>query len=138
MGNLRELLTVTVSDDYLTAQLMYNKEHIGELMKRTFTKQEVRNFLQQEKVTFGLIEENIQQFVQQFSVYIFPIEVAKGYVKTDGKDGYMQYSINTNNTIDHSDIKNFRNVIPLLIVYRKTQISTLILIIQIVRNFVMS
>src|SRR5690625_5666155 len=111
MGNLRELLTVTVSDDYLTTQLMYNKDNIGELKKRTFTELEIRNFLQQEKVTYGLIEENIQQIVQQLSVDMFPIEVAQGYVKTDGKDGNMQYSIDTNTTVDHSDSKDFRNEI---------------------------
>ena len=126
MGNLRELLTVTVSDDYLTAQLMYNKDNIGELKKRTFTELEIRNFLQQEKVTYGLIEENIQQIVQQLSVDMFPIEVAQGYVKTDGKDGNMQYSIDTNTTVDHSDSKDFRNVMRLPIVQRETQIAILI------------
>src|SRR5690625_4418607 len=110
MGSLHDLLTVTVMDHYLSAKMMYKSNSIEKLTQSTFTEQEVKDFLREEKITFGLVDENIQQFVHHFSLDIFPIEVAKGYDKIDGKDGYIQYAINTNTSIDHSNSKDFRDV----------------------------
>ena len=126
MGSLHDLLTVTVMDHYLSAKMMYKSNSIEKLTQSTFTEQEVKDFLREEKITFGLVDENIQQFVHHFSLDIFPIEVAKGYDKIDGKDGYIQYAINTNTSIDHSNSKDFRDVMRLPIVQREIKIATLI------------
>lgn len=125
MKNLRELLTVTVSESKLSAEIIYNNDTIEELTEKKLTKEMIIEFLQQNQITFGIIEERIEHLINDVSLEAFPITVAKGTDKQDGEDGSVDYKIATSTEIDPSFAGDFRDVMRLPLVEQGEMVATL-------------
>src|SRR5690625_302473 len=124
MTNLNELLTVTFTDNYLYAKVVYKDGN--KLTDISCTKQEVLEFLKGKNVTFGIVNEKIERFVDGISSGSLPLTVAEGYDKQDGKDGRIEYMINTTAEMSRSFTGDFRDVMRLPMVEAGQKIATLI------------
>src|SRR5699024_12222377 len=83
MTNLNELLTVTFTDNYLYAKVVYKDGN--KLTDISCTKQEVLEFLKGKNVTFGIVNEKIERFVDGISSGSLPLTVAEGYDKQEDR-----------------------------------------------------
>lgn len=122
---IHELLTVTLSKRSLNAEVTYKKEYIDELKRKRISKQDIIQFLKANRVTHGLIEEGIEQIVNNIDITNFPIRIAVGYDKEDGKAGSVHYDIATSTEVDLSFSGDFRDVMRLPMVEAGMKIATL-------------
>lgn len=125
MGNLHEFLTIEVTRDKLTAELRYKEDKLNELMKTSFSIEDLKNFIQAEKIVFGLIDQHLKQFVHELSPDIFPLVIAQGMEKKDGKDGKIDYVFHVTKEVEQSQQWNFREVMQLPTVKRGEKIAIL-------------
>lgn len=120
------MLTITISRDSLEAELTYSPTYEKRIHGEMFTKEEIIDFLQDNKITYGLQLDNINKLVKQVDMSVFPILIAKGINKEDGLDGKVDYAITTSTEVDHSFSGDFKDIMRLPIVDKGKQIATLI------------
>lgn len=126
MGNLHELLTVEVTNDRMQAKLVCKENKWNDLKDVSISVSELTAFIKEEKVTFGLLEEQIQQSLHHLKNNNSSITIAQGMNKQNGKDGEIQYIYNSNKGVDRERHWDFRDVMRLPIVKRGEKIATLI------------
>jgi len=126
MGDLLQLLTVEVSNDGMTATLQCNENKMLDLNKCSITYQHLIDFIQENNVVFGILEKQVQHVVHHFTSSTFPITIAEGKKKQDGKNGKIHYVMNTNTEVDRSQQWDFRDVMRLPVVKRGEKIATTI------------
>src|SRR5699024_8570466 len=123
---IKDLLAVTVSNDVLEAELTYNPIHATKIQDKTFTREEIIDFLKDNKIIYGLLIENINKLTKKIDINLFPLFIAKGRNKEDGFDGEIDYAISTSTEVDYSFSGDFKDVMRLPVVDKNMKIATLI------------
>ena len=83
---MEELFDLNVSKDKMTASISFKK---GIEAGPMVTVEEIRRFLNERKIIFGIIQENLMQFAEDQEGRDRKCIVAKGIPPVHGKDGYV-------------------------------------------------
>lgn len=113
MGNsYQDCLEVLFSDDQSSASIIVKPD--VEIPQMTVDG--LKQFLSEQKITYGVIEENMLNLVQNPANYRgVPLKIAEGKSAKNGKDGYIEYVYEQQNTTetpqqDDQQIIDFRNI----------------------------
>jgi|SRR5690625_1712293 len=126
MKKLSELFSVKIANNQLSAKVWYNGKNAEALEQLDITPLEFIKFLHKNKVTYGIIEENVQKILTNKTVDLYPIQIALGKDKQDGKDGDIKYELDLNPSVDRSEGWNFREVMKIPSVKKGEKLATLI------------
>lgn len=125
MENLNRLYTVAVSRDQLTAEIDYVGKDSKELKELNVSREELLQFLEERKITFGIIHENLTKVIEAKSKSHFPIEIAKGIPAEDGRDGKIDYMLDLNPEVDRSEKWDFRDVMKIPTVQKGDKLAVI-------------
>lgn len=125
MKNLNELFTVTVSRDQLTAEVDYIGKDSEELKQLQLTREQFKQFLEERKVTFGIIENNVTKIIEEKKPAIFPLKIAEGVDREDGIDGTIEYMLDLNPEVDRSENWDFRDVMKIPTVQKGDKLAVI-------------
>ncbi|MCC2249256.1 FapA family protein [Virgibacillus sp. AGTR] len=123
MGQLDDIFQVTISKDKMVAQLD-TKEQIEREIS-SISDEEIRQFLRDHRILYGVMEESISQLSSNLSEITFPITVAKGKQVKHGKDGVLQYISDFTTDIVRDRNWNFRDVMRIPTVRKGEKIAEL-------------
>lgn len=126
LKKIKEHFSITVTKDRLVAQLEINEEKLHSLKELELHHDDLLKFVKEHKITYGIDEEALKRVVENFSVDLFPIVIAKGYDKEDGIDGDVKYEYDTTTEVDRSEGWDFRNVMRIPTVKEGEKLATLI------------
>lgn len=123
---LQDLLAITIDRDLLTAYISYDKEVLDKIKEDKWARDDIINLLHANKITFGILEKNVEKLLGDMNESDFPLIIAKGLEKVDGKAGAIEYAIATSTEVDPSFSGDFRDVMRLPVVEKGNKIATLI------------
>ncbi|MBP1949150.1 FapA family protein [Virgibacillus litoralis] len=126
MDQIQDFFTVTTSNDRMNAYIDYtggNDESALELDKKA-----VIQFLQDNKITYGIDEHALDTLLSENNSAIFPLTIATGIFPEDGLDGeiHCEFDFDDNNTSVTSSL-NFRDVMRIPSVKEGERLATLTL-----------
>lgn len=124
MTHLKDFFIIEVSRDRMTATLHITEELEEQKEQLTLSKKMIEEFLSERKIIYGVIEENIEKIVSNFSTSLFPLTIAEGKRPVDGDDGYIDYHIELSPEIDRSEGWDFREVMKIPIVKKGEKLAT--------------
>ena len=127
MEQLQQLFKIQISPDQLQAELWYNEpDKETKEQEIEITEDMLTAFIKNNNVLFGLIPANIKQAAEHIKETEFPIVIAKGIAKTDGKDGVIKYSYDTTTEVDRSGGWDFREVMRIPAVKENEKLAVII------------
>lgn len=124
MKDLHELFDIKIAKDQLRAELYYNEPE--EARSININCAELMEMLKENNIVFGIDEQKIAEITTNFSSHHFPVLIAKGISKEDGKDGKLIYKLDLNTEIDRSDGWDFREVMRIPTVQKGDKLATII------------
>src|SRR5690625_4002766 len=124
LTHLKDFFIIEVSRDRMTATLHITEELEEQKEQLTLSKKMIEEFLSERKIIYGVIEENIEKIVSNFSTSLFPLTIAEGKRPVDGDDGYIDYHIELSPEIDRSEGWDFREVMKIPIVKKGEKLAT--------------
>lgn len=125
MKTLNEIFQVHVTADKLTASLDIRDIDKNELTELKLTKENIVEYLQAQKINFGIRYDSIDQIIETFPNTNFPIVVAEGIEKKDGEDGKIQYHFDASTEVDRTENWDFRDVMRIPTVSEGEKIATI-------------
>lgn len=126
LQHLKEHFFITVTKDRLIAKLELNEEKLHSLKNLKLNYEDVKKFIEEHNIVYGVDVEKLKDIVDNFSVDQFPVVIAEGYDKEDGKDGEIKYEYDTSMEVDRSEGWDFRNVMRIPTVKEGEKLATLI------------
>ncbi|WP_254778609.1 MULTISPECIES: DUF342 domain-containing protein [unclassified Bacillus (in: firmicutes)] len=99
---------MTVSKDRLKAML---DKTTDDLDATSFNMEDLLNMLKKEKIVYGLNIELLEELCRNPRGIEFPITIAEGKPKTDGKDAYLKSELRKLQSNSKPEVLNFRNVL---------------------------
>src|SRR5699024_3357382 len=126
MIDIDNMFKITIKKNQMKAEIWYNEENIAHIEKSVISEAELDRFLQKNNIVYGIIEENKQRLLTEKSPDAFPILIAQGKGKADGKDGKIVYEMDMSTDVDRSDGWDFREVMRIPTVKRGEKLATLI------------
>ncbi|MEC5422668.1 FapA family protein [Virgibacillus sp. C22-A2] len=108
MGFLNEFFYVTVSADRMTAQI-HSKETYNK-MDAEITEESLDQLLSDNKIVYGIHQDNFVAILTDLPVESYPLIIAKGNAAINGKDGKVLYEMDFTAEIDRAKDWNFREV----------------------------
>lgn len=110
MEKLYDLFIVTVSKNKLEAQLDINEEKLHTAKDVNVTYEKLKQLLQNKRIVYGINHAKLTEIAERFSPEMFPVTIARGVDKEDGKDGEINYVYDRNTKVDRSENWDFRDV----------------------------
>ena len=126
MERLKEHFFISVTKDHLIAKLEINEEKLHALKEISIEFDDLKKFIAEHQITYGVDEDKIKEIVENFSLDLFPAVIAKGIEKVDGKDGKIKYEYDMNTKVDRSEGWDFRDVMRIPTVKEGEKLATLI------------
>ncbi|WP_284139976.1 MULTISPECIES: FapA family protein [unclassified Virgibacillus] len=108
MEQLQRFFKINNSKDRMNAYLHCTDEY-SELDVQLH-ESDMINFLKQQNIRFGIIQENVQLIVSKDASIQFPLLIAQGTPAQHGKDSETTYEFDFSTEITKSDDWNFRDV----------------------------
>ncbi|SET40971.1 hypothetical protein SAMN05421676_104327 [Salinibacillus kushneri] len=107
--SVKDLFGITVTDDKMEAFV----EIKSDIEKMETTKTEVIQLLEESKIYYGRIDENLNQIVDSPYSVNFPCLIARGLPAEQGRDGKLEFMVNLQSdlTIKEKEELDFREVI---------------------------
>lgn len=116
--SLSDRVRIRVSEDEMTAWITLSPPGEQEL---PYTVPAVLTYLQEQGIRYGVQEERIQTILEA-GIYETEVEIAKGTVMEEGKDGYYEYKFSPeshkapkileNGSVDYTSMHMLQNVSP--------------------------
>ncbi|WP_165769090.1 DUF342 domain-containing protein [Virgibacillus profundi] len=107
MDNLNEYFYIKLSSDQMSAVLYCTDSYKNEL---EINETNLKQFLQKNKVNYGIKQDIIKQVLTNFSFENFPLTIAHGTLPVNGIDGKITYELKYTNEIDRTSEWDFRDV----------------------------
>lgn len=126
MKNLNEIFQIHVTADKLIASINVRDIPESELTEIQLTKEMIVQFLQQQKIQFGIRYDSIEQLIETFPHTDFPIIVAEGIEKKDGKPGEIEYHFDMSTKVERKENWDFRDVMRIPTVKEGQKLATII------------
>lgn len=123
MLKLTEIFQVKVTRDRLQAYLHLKTKDIDTI---SLKEAEVIQYLQKNKISYGLKHSTIKAMVENFPNYDFPFIVAEGVNSVAGEDGSFEKLIELSAEVDRSEGWNFREVMKIPTVKEETPLAKII------------
>ncbi|MBU8565965.1 FapA family protein [Virgibacillus pantothenticus] len=124
MEQLKKTFKINVSQDKMVAQI--NRIKDDDHTEQQITEADIREFLMENDVTYGIIEEAIHMLVYKASKVTYPLTIAEGKQPIHGKDGQVHYHVEFNPVMVRDEVCDFRDVMRIPSVKKGEKIATLI------------
>lgn len=111
MAGLKHIFKVKTFHQHTRAELwLHDTYDQTKLQEMTWTEKDVLQFLQEQRITYGIQEEVVRKLVNEKADIAFPLLIAEGKQPVNGKDGSMSYFYDRTTEVDRSAGWNFREV----------------------------
>lgn len=107
LNNISDFLKVVISDDKMIAELYCTEDYHN---LTTVTESDLIQFLNDNKVTFGIDKAHIQLLLGKLDEDSFPLTIARGIKPVNGIDGKITYTLNISSDVSKNSEWNFRDV----------------------------
>lgn len=110
MAGLEDIFKIKTFHQHTRAELWLHdtKESFEDMVWEEKT---IRQFLQEQKITYGIQEEAIRKLIMKQTNTIFPILIAEGKEPVHGMDGSISYFYDQTTEVDRSEGWDLREVI---------------------------
>lgn len=123
---IADVFQVDVTADKLEARLSLQPLSKEELVKLTLSEKQLKQFIEEKKIVYGINYATLAQIVNDISKINFPITIAEGTAKVDGESGEMKYLFDTTTEVDRTKGWNFKEVARIPTVEVNEKIATII------------
>src|SRR5690625_648666 len=123
---MRNIFKLNVTNHGLLATLTCTDINGANALK--LTAEDLIKFLKAHNIVCGLEREALNKLTNKLTSADFPLTIAKGERPIDGKDGYIEYNVQTDEKIKISpDEKvNFRDVLRIPTVQKGERLATIV------------
>lgn len=123
---MRNIFKLNVTNHGLLATLTCTDINGANALK--LTEEDLLKFLKAHNIVFGIEREALNKLTNKLTSADFPLTIAKGERPIDGKDGYIEYNVQTDEKIKISpDEKvNFRDVLRIPTVQKGERLATIV------------
>ncbi|MEI3604622.1 FapA family protein [Pseudogracilibacillus sp. SE30717A] len=126
MTVLNKFFYTKIASDQMSAELWYNEEKIVDLLQLEIAEEELIEFLNEQHIQFGIIEEEKNKLVSKVSLTDFPIKIAIGQQPKNGTDGQIKYEFDMSTEVKRTDEWDFREVMRIPTVEKEDKLATII------------
>lgn len=129
MLTLNELFRIKIAPDRLKAAISLRVTNLKELDNLSVTKESLLEYLDEQKLKYGIRYDSVETIVDTFPNTTFPLTIAEGVDKEDGKAGKITYHFDTSTDIERSkedEEFDFRNVMRIPTVQKEEKLATII------------
>lgn len=127
---LNEIFRIDVTPDRLGAKILLRDPDVEDLDEVRLTKEVLLEYVKQQRIQYGIRYDSIETIVKTFPQTPFPLDIAVGHDKVDGKDGEITYLFDGTTDVDHSanneEDFDFRNVMRIPTVSKEEKLATII------------
>lgn len=123
---MRNIFKLKVKNHGMLATLTCS--NINEANSLNLTEEDLLKYFKSHNIVFGIDQQAINRLLKRVTHQDFPMTIAKGIAPVDGKDGYLEYNVKTDERIKVApDEKvNFRDLIRIPTVQEHEKIATAI------------
>src|SRR5690625_3954407 len=128
MNHLNGIFAINVSANKLGARLMLKDIVLDDetLKEIKLSKETIVEFLQKNRINFGIRYASIDNIVNHFTNINSPIVIAEGIDKKDGINGKITYHFDTTTDVDRTENWDFRDVMRIPTVKKGEKLATII------------
>lgn len=124
MDQLEKYFFIKISHDQMSAH-MYVKD-VEFHHKIEVDKLSMESFLVANHIVYGIDQQAIERICSNFSNVEFPVKIAAGLPASDGEDGQIEFELDLDTRIEHTENWNFREVMRIPNVVKGQKLATIL------------